>query len=129
MPRIEIFPLLAPVQIRMKRYCFKRSDDCKISRSPLNPCMEQEFDILHVGDEPNLVRYFEKLVEDEVSGCNSLHDSHDPNLMQPSQINTGETVQDCIDFDELLNDVHSTAASAQLLRLSLSGSSEPSPFP
>ena len=82
---------------------------------------------MHVGDEPNLVRYFEKLVGDEVSRCSSLHAMRDPNLMQPSQINTGETLQDCIALDELLNAVHSTAASAQLLRLSLSGSSEPTP--
>ena len=84
---------------------------------------------LHVGDEPNLVHYFEKLVEDEVSSCNSLHDVHDPNSKQTPQINTGETLQDCTDFDELMNDVHSTAASAQLLRLSLSGSLGPTPQP
>ena len=82
---------------------------------------------LHVGDEPNLVRYFEKLVRDEVSSCSSVHDLLDPNLIQPYQINTSETLKDCIDLDELLNDVHSTAASAQMLRCSLSGSSEPTP--
>ena len=64
---------------------------------------------------------------DEISRCDSLHGLHDPNLMQPSKINIVETVQDCIDFDELLNAVHSTAASAQLLRYSLSGSSDPTP--
>ena len=101
-------PKHAPVQIRMKRYCFKHISDN-----------------LHDRDEPNLVRSFEKQEGDEVSHSDSLHDLHDPNLMQPSQFNTGETLQDCIDFDELLNDVHSTAASAQLLRFSLSGSSEP----
>ena len=56
-----------------------------------------------------------------------MHDLLDPNLMQPSQSDTGETLQDCVDFDELMNDVHLTAASAQLLRLSLSGSLGPTP--
>ena len=77
-------------------------------------------DQLHVEDGPNLVRYFEKLVRDEVSSSGPLHDLSDPNLMQPSQFNTGETLQDCIDFDEFMNVFHSTAASAQLLRQSLS---------
>ena len=40
---------------------------------------------------------------------------------------TSKIKRTSIDFDELLNDVHSTAASAQLVRLSLSGSSEPTP--
>ena len=40
--------------------------------------------------------------------------------MQTDQFNIGETLQDCVDFDELMNDFHSTAASAQLLRQSLS---------
>ena len=81
---------------------------------------------LHVDDEPNLVRYFEKLVRDEVSSSSSPNLS-DPNLMQPSQFITGETLQDCKDFDELMNDSHSAAASAQLLRQSLSGSVGPTP--
>ena len=81
----------------------------------------------HVGDDLHLVRYVENLVGEEVSRCNSVHDSLDLNLMQPSQINRGDTLKDCTDFDELLNDVYSTAASAQLLRLPLSGSSEPTP--
>ena len=75
---------------------------------------------------PNLVRYFEKLVRDEVSSSSSAHDSlhdwHDHNLMQPPHNDISETLQDCIDFDELMNDFHSTAASAQLLQRSLSGS-------
>ena len=37
------------------------------------------------------------------------------------------TLQDCIDFDELMNDFHSTAASAQLLQQTLSGSLGPTP--
>ena len=91
-----------------------------------------------------LVRYFEELARDEVSAsvlsqsgdvlsqsgdgfedhvssCSSLHDWHSHNLMQPPQNYIGETLHDCIDFDELLNDFHSTAASAQLLQRSLSG--------
>ena len=76
---------------------------------------------LHVDDELNLVRYFEKLVRDEVSSSSSSNVS-DPNAMQTSQFNTGETFQDRIGFDELMNDFNSTAASAQLLRRSLSGS-------
>ena len=145
----EIFYKLAPVQVRMKKYCFKRSDESKSSFSFLlntcnecrfgsyyqtclacgrrSPDSEQGHDSMHDCDEPNLVHNFEKQEEDEVSHSDSLHDLHDPNFTQPSQINTGETLQDCIDFDELLNDVHSTAASAQLLRYSLSGSSEPTP--
>ena len=118
----------------MKKYRFKRNEPNlgssdkqngdELSRyDSLHDLHDPKFDIMHIGDEPN----FEKLVEDEVSSCNSLHDLHDPNLMQPPQINTGETLQDCIDFDELLNDFHSTAANAQLLRPSLSGSSEPTP--
>ena len=55
-------------------------------------------DQLRIDDEPILVRYFEKLVRDEVSACSSVHDLLVPNLMQPSQFNTGETLQDCIDF-------------------------------
>ena len=65
-------------------------------------------------------RYFEKLVRDEVSSCNSAHDLSDPKLMQSDKFNIGETLQECIDSDELMNDFHSTAASAQLLRESLS---------
>ena len=143
----EYFSNPVPVQNRMKRYAFKRRDDSDSLHDPDEPNLVHGASIpatnlvhslhdpnlmqppqLHVGDEPNLVRYFEKLVRDEVSSCSSVHDLLDPNLMQPSQINTGETLKDCIDFDELLNDVHSTAASAQLLRYSLSGySSEPTP--
>ena len=93
----------------------------------LHDLHDPKFDIMHIGDEPNLVRYFEKLVEDEVSSCNSLHDLHDPDLTQTLQINTAETLQGCIDFDELPNGFHSTAANAQLLRPSLPGSSEPPP--
>ena len=131
----------------MKRYRFKRTSDNlhdrdepnlvrssdkqngdELSRcNSLHDLHDPKFDIMHIGDEPNLVRYFEKLVEDEVSSCNSLHDLHDPNLKQTPQINTGEALQDCIDFDEPLNEFHSTAANAQLLRPSLSGSSEPTP--
>ena len=84
-------------------------------------------DILHVDDEQNLMQYFEKLVDDEVSSCNSMQDLHGLNLMQPPQIDIGETLQDCIYFDGFLNDIHSTAASAQLLQRSVPGSSEPTP--
>ena len=79
-----------------------------------------QLDQLHFGDGHNFVRYFDKLVRDEVSSCNSAHDLSDPKLMQTDQFSTGETLQECIDFDELMNDFHSTAASAQLLRQSLS---------
>ena len=79
-----------------------------------------QLDHLHIEDGPNAVRCFEKLVRDEVFSCNSAHDSSDPKLMQSDQFNTGEALQECIDFDELMNDFHSTAASAQLLRQSLS---------
>ena len=84
-------------------------------------------DILHVDGEPNLVRYFEKLVDDEVSGCNSMQDLHGLKLMQHPQIDIDETLQDCLNFVELLNDTHSAAASAQLLQRSLPGSFEPPP--
>ena len=79
-----------------------------------------QLDQLHVEDGSNLVRYFENLVRDDVCSCSSVHDLSDPKLVQRSQFNTGETLQECIDFDELMNDFHSTAASAQLLRQSLS---------
>ena len=80
-----------------------------------------QIDKLHVEDGPPLVRYFEKFVRDEVSSCNSAHDFSDPKLMQSDQLCTGETLQECIDSGELMNDFHSTAASVQLLRQSLSG--------
>ena len=147
MLRNEIVFKLTPVQSSMKRYCFKhksdnlheqneqnfnRSSDNQSGIPPsscgrLHDLHVPNLDIVHIDDEPNLVRYFEKLVDDEVSSCNSMHDLHGNNLMQPPQIDIGETLQDCIDFDELLHDIHSTAASAQLLQRSLSGSSEP-PF-
>ena len=162
--RNEIAYKLAPMHIGMKRCSFKRKSDNLHDQNEPNLVHDShvdnnlmQFDQLHVEDGPNLVRYFEKLVRDEVSSCNSahdwtgpsqanlprgpllagdddvedvlsscssLHDLHSHNLMQPPQNNTSETVQDCIDFDELLNDIHSTAASAQLLQRSLSGSSE-----
>ena len=147
MLRNEIVFKLTPVQSSMKRYCFKHKSDNlheqneqNFNRSsdnqsgippsscgPLHDLHVPNLDIVHIDDEPNLVRYFEKLVDDEVSSCNSMQDLHGLNLMQPPQIDIGETLQDCIDFDELLNDIHSTAASAQLLQRSLSGSSEPTP--
>ena len=65
-----------------------------------------------------------KLVRDGVSSGNHAHSRSDPNLMQTDQFDTGETLQDCIDFDELMNDFHSTAASAKLLRQSLDNTSE-----
>ena len=114
--RNEIVYKLAPVQIGMKKYCFKHPGNFHNLHDHVEPNLVHDshgdnnlmqFDQLHVEDGPNLVRYFEKLVR------------------QPPQNNTGETVHDCIDFDELLNDIHSTAASAQLLQRSLSGSSEP----
>ena len=47
------------------------------------------------------------------------------NLMQTDQFDTGETLlQECIEFDELMNDFHSTAASAKVLRQSLDNTSE-----
>ena len=97
----------------------QNGDELKLVHNSHDPNLMQ-LDQLHIEDGPNLVRYFEKLVRDEVSSCSSVHDLLDPDLMQPSQFNTGETLQDCIDFDELMNDFHSTAASAQLLRQSLS---------
>ena len=109
-----------------------------------------QVDQLHVENSSELVRYFEKLVEDEVSACNLPFRSpeskeskfrtseasnpgpsapflSDSNLMHSDQSDTGQTLQDCIDFDELLNDFHSTAASAQLLQQTLSGSLGPTP--
>ena len=159
--RNEIVYKLAPVQIGMKKYCFKHSGNFHNLHDHIEPNLVHassvdnnlmQFDKLHVEDGPNLVRYFEKLVrdevssscsahvcqanlpratlhagdddvEDDVSSCSSLHDLHSHNLMHPPQNNIGETLQDCIDFDELMNDFHSTAASAQLLQRSLSGSS------
>ena len=76
-----------------------------------------QVDQVHVEDRPNLVRYFdEKLVRDEDSACNSAHDLSDPKLMQTDEFNIGETLQDCIDVDELTDDFHSTAAISGLKR-------------
>ena len=86
-----------------------------------------QIDRLHVENGSELVRYFEKLVRDEISTSNSAPDLSDPNLMHSDQFNTGDTLQDCTDFDEPMNDSHSTAACAQLLQYSLSGSQEPTP--
>ena len=96
----------APVHVRLKRYCFKRSDASKVAGS-------------------ELVRYFEKLVRDEVSTSNSAPDLSDSNLMHSDKFIAA--LQDCTDFDEPTNDFHSTAACAQLLQYSLSGSQEPTP--
>jgi len=70
-----------------------------------------QIDQLHVEDWLNLVRHFEVLVRDEVFTSKSAHKLSDPNLMQTDQNNIGETLQDCIDFDELMNDFHSSTAS------------------
>jgi len=134
--QIEYISNLDPMQIRMKKYSFKRRDDSDRMHEPDVPNLVHDshvdnnlmqVDHLHVEDGPNLVRYFEKLVRDEVSSCSSANDSQasDSNLMHSDQIDTGETLQDCIDFDELMNDFHSTAASAQLLQQTLSGSLGP----
>ena len=97
-------------------------------------CFKQK-DVLHAGpiSGPDTLHDPRKRKGDEVPAYTRdfdilprLHDLHDPNLMQAPQFNTGETLQGC-DFDGLLNDLHSTAASAQLLQRTLSGSSEPSP--
>ena len=150
----EFFYKQAPVHVRLKRYCFKRSDTGKFAPSQLL-CMECHFgcyyqtcpgcgrkdgnsdsekdnsdnmhDQLHVENGFKLVRYFEKLVRDEVSTSNSAPVLSDSNLMHSDQFNTGVNLQDCTDFDEPMNDFHSTAACAQLLQYSLTGSQEPTP--
>jgi len=106
------------VQTSMKRYCFKRT------QGDHNP---MQIDQLHVENGSELVRYFEKLVRDEISTSNSAPDLSDPNLMHSDQFDTGVTLHECTDFDEPMNDFHSTAACAQLLQYSLSGSQEPTP--
>ena len=123
----------------MKRYSFKRKPDNLHDQNEPNLVHDShvdnnlmQFDQLHVEDGPNLVRYFEQLVRDEVSSCNlerlepKCLERLEPKCLDSADSAhdwTGpETVQDCIDFDELLNDIHSTAASAQLLHRSLSGS-------
>ena len=98
----------------------QNADESKLVHNSHDDANLMQIDQLHVEDGLKLVRYFEKLVRDEVSSCNSAHELSDPKLMQTDQFNTGETLQECIDFDELMNDFHSTAASAQLLRQSLS---------
>ena len=47
--------------------------------------------------------------------------------MHSEQIDTGETLQDYVDFDEFMSDSHSTAASAQLLHQTLPDPSGPTP--
>ena len=108
------------VQTSMKRYCFKHTQYSLKHNS-------MQIDRLHVENGSELVHYFEKLVRDEISTSNSAPDLSDPNLMHSDQFNTGDTLQDCTDFDEPMNDLHSTAACAQLLQYSLSGSQEPTP--
>ena len=123
----------------MKKYCFKHSDNLHDQHFVHDSHVDNnlmQFDQLHVEDGPNLVRYFEQLVREEVSSCNL--ERLEPKCLErlvpkclareakAREAKSGpETVHDCIDFDKLLNDVHSTAASAQLLQRSLSGSSEP----
>jgi len=125
--RNEVAFKLAPVQNGMKRYCFKRNSDNLQPKLVRHDDNLMQIDQLHVENSFELVRYFEKLVEDEVSACYSAPYPSDSNLMHSDQIDTGETLQDCIDFDELMNDFHSTAASAQLLQQTLSGSLGPTP--
>ena len=127
------------VQTSMKRYCFKRTMhggvlghvEADLVHNSLMQMQgdhnSMQIDQMHVENGSELVRYFEKLVRDEVSTSNSAPDLSDSNLMHSDEFNTGETLQDCTDFDEPMNDFHSTAACAQLLQYSLSGSQEPTP--
>ena len=69
--RNEVVFKLTPMQTGMKRYCSKRNSDnlqLKLVRHDDNL---MQIDQLHVGNRSELVRYFEKLVEDEVSASNS----------------------------------------------------------
>ena len=102
-----VFELVYSEQSRLKRYCFKRTEYLE----RLEPKCWQGTTLERL--EPKCL---ERLEPKCLDSADSAHDWTGP-----------ETVHDCIDFDELLNDVHSTAASAQLLRFSLSGSSEPTP--
>ena len=86
----EYFSKPVPVQIRMKRYCFKRGDNGEIYPKPLNPCIDSEkvdSDSLHDPDEPNLV-----------------HSLHDPNLMQPDQLHIGDEPNLVRYFEKLVRD-------------------------
>ena len=103
--RSEIVYKHVPVQIGMRKYCFKHSvhasslDNNLMHPAQLHvedgPNNLMQIDQLHVGNSSELVRYLEKLVEDEVY-ASKLSDS---NLMHSDQIDTGETFQDCIDYD------------------------------
>ena len=108
----------------LRRYCFQRNVQTSMHGCDLgyveadlahNSLMHMQdnnsIHRLHVESSFQLVRYFEKMVEDEFNA--------------PNQIDTGETLHDCTDFDELKNDLHSTAACAQLLRQTLPGSNRP----
>ena len=75
--RNEILYKLAPMQIGMKRYSFKRKSDNLHDQNEPNLVHDShvdnnlvQFDQLHVEDGPNLVRYFEQLVREEVSSYN-----------------------------------------------------------
>ena len=63
-------------------------EECSLSRFNLvhdsshDDSNLMQVDQLHVEDGANLVRYFEKLVRDEVSACNSAHDLSEPKLLQ-----------------------------------------------
>ena len=119
--RNEVAYKLAPVQTGMKRYCFKRNSD------NLQPKLVHHDNNLMQFEQSHDQLSWDPSAEDEVSAYFSAPYPSDSNLMHSDEIDTGETLQDCIDFDELMNDFHSTAASAQLLQRSLSGSSEPTP--
>ena len=63
----------------------QKRDELKLMHNSHDPNLMQP-DQLHIEDEPNLVRYFEKLVRDEVSSCSSVHDLIDTNVMPPPPI-------------------------------------------
>ena len=115
----ELIPCLHDSNLMQPDQFMQNADESELVHNSHDDSNLVQIDQLHIEDGPKLVRYFEKLVRDEVSSCNSAHELSDPKLKQSDQFNTGETLQDCIDFDELMNDFHSTAASAQLLRQSL----------
>ena len=99
----------------MKRYCFKRNSD------NLQPkLVHHDYNLMQF-EQP----HDDEAGAEEVSAYFSAPYPSDSNLMHSDQIDTGESLQDCIDFDELMNDFHSTAASAQLLQQTLSGSLGP----
>ena len=123
----EFFFKRAPVQVRMKRYCFKRSEDDKASLNSLNPCMDCYFGSYYKTC-PTCGRK-DGNSDSEKDDSDNMHDSDEPNLMQASQfISNLANARDILqDFDELTNPSGFNTSLASAASISLSGCPQPTP--